>query len=78
MAQLANPAALGSYFGVGSLALALGGGIGNFAGGLLYDLGQQLAFPMLPWLTFGAVGLLTASGLYFLHRQILNNEPKPL
>jgi DHA1 family multidrug resistance protein-like MFS transporter len=62
-AALANPEALGSYFGVSSLALALGGGLGNFTGGLLYGLGQQLGLPHLPWLTFGAVGLAATLGL---------------
>ncbi|MGZ6284908.1 MAG: MFS transporter, partial [Ktedonobacterales bacterium] len=38
-ARLSNPAALGSYFGVNALALALGGGLGNLSGGLLYDAG---------------------------------------
>jgi hypothetical protein len=49
-AELANPAALGSYFGVAALALALGGGLGNLAGGALYGLGRQLGAPALPWL----------------------------
>ncbi|MDQ3927715.1 MAG: MFS transporter, partial [Chloroflexota bacterium] len=62
-ANLANPAALGSYFGVSSLALAIGGGVGNLSGGLLYDLGQQLAFPELPWLVFCLVGLAAGTGL---------------
>ena len=38
---LVNPIALGSYFGVASLAVAFGGGLGNYAGGVLYDLGEQ-------------------------------------
>lgn len=67
-ARLANPAALGSYFGVNALALALGGGFGNLSGGLLYDAGHHLHLPALPWLTFCAVGLLTAVGLTLLHR----------
>lgn len=62
-ADLADPAALGSYFGVAALALAVGGGLGNFAGGALYDLGQRLDRPALPWLLFAAVGLAAAAGL---------------
>jgi DHA1 family multidrug resistance protein-like MFS transporter len=62
-ANLANPVALGSYFGVSSLALAIGGGVGNLSGGLLYDLGRQLAFPELPWLVFCLVGLAAGTGL---------------
>lgn len=67
-ARLANPAALGSFFGLSSVSLALGGGLGNLSGGLLYDAGRQLHLPALPWLTFSAVGLLTATGLTLLHR----------
>ena len=63
-ASLANPAALGSYFGAGSLSLAIGGGVGNYAGGTLYDLGQRLDRPDLPWLIVGAIGLATTVGLW--------------
>jgi len=63
-AGLADPAALGSYFGVASLSLALGGGLGNYAGGILYDLGQRTDRPGLPWALFCAVGLLSAAGLW--------------
>jgi DHA1 family multidrug resistance protein-like MFS transporter len=69
-AALANPAALGSYFGFSSLALALGGGLGNFSGGLLYGWGQQYALPALPWLIFCIVGGCAALGLaLFDHRR---------
>lgn len=66
-ASLSNPAALGSYFGVNSLALAFGGGLGNFSGGLLYGWSQQISVPMLPWLVFCSVGLLAAAGMWWLH-----------
>lgn len=72
-ADLADPNALGSYFGVGMLALAVGGGIGNYAGGALYDLGQARAMPALPWIIFSAVGLITGSGLLWLER--IRNKP---
>jgi DHA1 family multidrug resistance protein-like MFS transporter len=62
-ATLANPAALGSYFGISSLALAFGGGLGNLSGGFLYDIGRQISFPELPWLVFLVVGLGSAGGL---------------
>jgi MFS transporter, DHA1 family, multidrug resistance protein len=68
-AGFANPTALGSYFGVNALALALGGGLGNYSGGLLYGLGQQRAVPVLPWLVFCAVGLVSALGMALLHRR---------
>ncbi len=66
LANLANPVALGSYFGVGSLALALGGGFGNFIGGWLYGLAGGVGLSALPWLTFCAVGLVAAAGLWLL------------
>jgi DHA1 family multidrug resistance protein-like MFS transporter len=68
-ASLANPVALGSFFGVASLGLAFGGGIGNFAGGLLYGLGDRFDLPALPWLCFGAIGLGTAYGLLRFERR---------
>jgi len=69
-AALANPAALGSCFGISSLALAFGGGLGNLSGGILYDMGKQLALPALPWLVFLMVGLCSAGGLTLtLYRQ---------
>ena len=64
-AGLANPAALGSYFGVAALAVAFGGGLGNFAGGLLYDVGRRLETPALPWLIFAAIGAVAAAGLWW-------------
>jgi MFS transporter, DHA1 family, multidrug resistance protein len=70
-ADLANPAALGSYFGVSALALAFGGGIGNFTGGLLYELGQDRGVPMMPWLVFCAIGLASAAGLLVMHRSFV-------
>ena len=62
-AGLANPVALGSYFGVAALAVAFGGGLGSYAGGLLYDLGRSLELPALPWLIFAMIGLIAAAGL---------------
>lgn len=77
-ANLANPATLGSYFGVNALALAIGGGLGNLSGGLLYDLGQGLKAPALPWLTIAAVGLLTAVGLGVFAYQLRSARPEPV
>ena len=67
-AELADPTALGSYFGFSALALAFGGGLGNFAGGWLYDVARTLNAPALPWLTFGGVGAVVALGLLVLDR----------
>jgi len=69
-AELANPTALGSYFGVSALALALGGGIGNYAGGSLYSLGYHIGAPALPWLVCLVVGIGSAIGLALLDRHL--------
>ena len=64
-ASLADPTARGAYFGVNSLALAIGGGIGHIAGGVLVDYAMANGMHMLPWVTVGMVGLLTA--VFMLH-----------
>jgi MFS transporter, DHA1 family, multidrug resistance protein len=69
-AGLADPAARGSYFGVASLSLAIGGGIGNYSGGLIYDYGERAGTPALPWLVFGGVGLAAAVGLWRLRAAV--------
>lgn len=78
-AELANTTALGSYFGVAGLAIALGGGMGSFSGGTLYGLGKSLQQPYLPWLTFMSVGILTAIMLiiYFQRFRMLQRTPTP-
>lgn len=68
-ANLANPSALGSYYGVNALSLAVGGGLGNFSGGMFYALGQRLHFPALPWLVFCTVGIITVIGLGAFNRR---------
>lgn len=62
--SLANPIALGTYLGVSSLSLAIGGAIGNIAGGWLFDLSIARHWQSLPWLLFAAVGLSCAFGLW--------------
>lgn len=64
IAALSNPAALGTYLGVSSISLAIGGGVGNIAGGWLMDVAAARDWPLLPWLSFAAVGLLCALGLW--------------
>jgi DHA1 family multidrug resistance protein-like MFS transporter len=73
-ASLADPRALGTYFGVNALALAFGGALGNFSGGLLTDVARDLGMPALPWLTFGLLGLGAAIGLAML-AQLLQGRP---
>ncbi len=68
-ANLASPVARGTYFGVASLSLAFGGGLGNYLGGVLFDVGQRGNLALAPWVVFAAVGLVAAGGLF------LNREP---
>lgn len=67
LANLARPQARGTYFGFSALALAVGGGLGNFLGGVIYDAGGDGASP-LPWIVFASVALITAI-LLWLQRQ---------
>ncbi|MDQ3693601.1 MAG: MFS transporter [Chloroflexota bacterium] len=65
LAGLANPVALGSYFGVALLSLGIGGGLGSVAGGWLYDLGVSLRQPLLLWLVCTVVGVASSAGLWW-------------
>jgi MFS transporter, DHA1 family, multidrug resistance protein len=76
-ANLANPVALGSYFGISSLGLAIGGGLGNLCGGLLYDIGKGMSFPELPWTVFFVVGMGAAAGLSLLWARLRRAERTP-
>ena len=60
VAHLAHPRALGLYVGFSAVSIGLGGGLGNFIGGWLYDLGKAHDLPLLPWCVFAAVGVATA------------------
>ncbi|MCG8353611.1 MAG: MFS transporter [Chloroflexales bacterium] len=76
-AALADPRALGTYFGVSSMALAFGGGIGNFVGGWLFDLARLLNWPALPWIIFCTAGLICAAGLSLMgmRKRFVAREP---
>jgi DHA1 family multidrug resistance protein-like MFS transporter len=69
-ANLAAPAARGSYLGVASLSLAIGGGLGNLTGGLIYDLGEKIEHSELPWIVFGMIGMATITGLWHIRPAI--------
>ncbi|MET1255641.1 MFS transporter [Aliikangiella maris] len=58
-AALADKSAIGTFMGFSSIGLAIGGGLGNFIGGYLFDVAVSLQLPELPWLIFGGVGLLS-------------------
>jgi DHA1 family multidrug resistance protein-like MFS transporter len=74
-ADLSNPQALGSYFGINALALAFGGGLGNLSGGLLTDAAQRVGIPALPWLVFALLGFGSAVGLALLNTHLTARPP---
>ncbi|MDQ3443471.1 MAG: MFS transporter [Chloroflexota bacterium] len=68
IANLADPGARGTYFGIGGLALAIGGGFGFLFGGIAYDYGKQHELQLATWLLFFAIGSVT-SVLLWANRQ---------
>lgn len=69
VAHLANPKALGLYSGFASFGIGLGGGLGNFMGGWLYDFGVQHDMRYFAWLVFTAIGLITVAGIVHYFRR---------
>jgi DHA1 family multidrug resistance protein-like MFS transporter len=69
IAGMADPRALGTFLGISSMSLAVGGAIGNVAGGWMIDWARSQGTPQLPWFVFCAVGLLSALGLFVLTRR---------
>ncbi len=69
-AEFGTPATYGSYFGVAALAGALGGGLGQVAGGALYEVGQATGAIWLPWVIFGVAGMASAAGMALLSRKV--------
>jgi MFS transporter, DHA1 family, multidrug resistance protein len=67
--DLANSNVLGSYMGLSSLGLAVGGSLGNYVGGALYDIGKAWGFDDLPWLVLFIVGSLTVVGLLWFGKR---------
>lgn len=64
-ASLASARARGSYMGFSRLGLAIGGLIGYSGGGWMFDMGQQLALPELPWMLLSTVGIITLLALWW-------------
>ncbi len=60
----------GAYFGVGSLALAIGGALGNGSGGALIDLSARVGLAWLPWVGMCAVAVVSAIGFAWLQRDV--------
>lgn len=69
-ARLVDPVALGSYFAVGAYALAIGGGLGSYSGGALFQLTESTGIRAIPWLIFAAVGLAAALGFVWFARTL--------
>lgn len=67
-ASMAHPQALGTFLGVSSVSLAVGGAIGNVAGGWLIEFADMQNVPQLPWIVFCGVGLASGLGLFLLLR----------
>ncbi len=66
--QYASDDTMASYFGFNSLAFAVGGIIGNLAGGWLFDLGNHSGFSGLCWIVFGLVGFGIVVGILWFQR----------
>ncbi|AKC60610.1 multidrug efflux MFS transporter MdtH [Blochmannia endosymbiont of Camponotus (Colobopsis) obliquus] len=64
-ASLVDHKARSSYMGFSRLGLALGGVIGYSGSGWLYDIGNKLNIPELPWCMLGFIGMITLFGLYY-------------
>ena len=71
IANLADPGARGTYFGIGGLSLAVGGSLGFLFGGIAYDYGKQHDLQLATWLLFFAIGSTTAI-LLWINRQRFN------
>lgn len=70
-AGLADRNALGMFLGFNSLALAVGGGLGNFVGGWIFDAATRVGTPMLPWLAFASIALITGLALRLLSERMV-------
>jgi len=55
-------------FGVGGLALAVGGALGNGSGGALIDISARVGLAWLPWVGMCAVAIVSAIGFAWLQR----------
>ncbi|MEZ4515895.1 MAG: MFS transporter [Chloroflexota bacterium] len=78
VADMADPRARGAYFGIRSLALAMGGGLGHISGGSLVDLAARWQTPSLPWVVFAAVGVTSAVGMALFYWRIHTHSPQML
>lgn len=68
IAEMTDARAPGTFLGVSSLSLAIGGGLGNVAGGWLVEPEHWSRWPWLAGCAFLAVGLATSAALYRFSR----------
>jgi len=66
VSDLAKPERVGTYFGIASFAFGAGETIGNIGGGQLMETAVQLGRQNVPWLLFGAIGLVVGGAYYLL------------
>lgn len=68
--DLARPYALGSYFGFAAFGLAVGGGLGNALGGVLFDQAISAGMPAAPWFLYGGLAVALAAAFRWYGRRI--------
>ncbi|RNB58460.1 MFS transporter [Brevibacillus gelatini] len=59
---------VGAYYGFNGYSIAIGGSLGQIAGGWVYDIGLQLQAAWLPWTICLAVGVLVAWMLHLMEQ----------
>ncbi|TGV00028.1 MFS transporter, partial [Mesorhizobium sp. M00.F.Ca.ET.186.01.1.1] len=59
---------VGAYYGFNGYSIAIGGSLGQIAGGWVYDVGLRLEATWLPWTICLVVGLLVAWMLHLMER----------
>ncbi len=74
--DLARPDALGSYFGFASFGLAVGGGLGNALGGVLFDQAIAAGMPAAPWFLYGGLAVVLAAAFRWYGRRIERTRPQ--
>ena len=70
ISKLAQREVTATYFGFASLALAVGGGLSQGAGGYLVQSGQEIGLPSLVWWVSAGIGLLSMFSLARLEKRI--------
>jgi MFS transporter, DHA1 family, multidrug resistance protein len=61
---------VGAYYGFNGYSLAIGGSVGQFAGGWVYDTALRLQMSWLPWTLCLLVGLWVAWKLYRMEQEM--------